>query len=328
MTNNKNKYFRLYPNYIPVKGVNKSIIADINGSTYFEIPSLVYDVLNITLEKEYELDQLFKHFENKYDAGIKGYLDLFIEKRMGFYSSTNVNFHKYTYEYRSPFKITNAIIEITNEDNYNLFTLIEDLQDLGCYEIELRVKNYASLNFVIEILKKFKTSVIRSFYLICNHKDGQEIYKLEDEIESNLKIIQVKIFNCKNNSKKKKNSKIQHIDQDFIDDDGFSGFIINPTYFYEAQTHNASLNQKVSIDEYGNIKNYLGHKKDFGNVNSVRIKDVIEDDDYTKNWKIPNEKIEKCRECQYRFFCLNFSEVYEKDKKIFKNKYCEDIYLK
>jgi radical SAM protein with 4Fe4S-binding SPASM domain len=150
---------------------------------------------------------------------------------------------------------------------------------------------------------------------------------LENEINSNLKINQLKIFNYLSDIKGQKD-KIFYIKKPYIEDYGFTSLIINPVYFYESQKFNASLNQKITVDKNGNIKNYISHKKTFGNINNKKINDVLVDDEFTKIWYISNDQIEICKECQYRYFCLNFSEIIEKKGKFFKLNYCNKLYLK
>ncbi|MDX9694379.1 MAG: hypothetical protein RBT49_01170 [Bacteroidales bacterium] len=327
---NKNEYFSLFPNYIPIKGKHKCILADINNGEYFKIPELVFEVLNINIINSYNLNQLNRHFNNKYEDGIKGYFDYFVKNKIGFYLKTNWQPAKISYEYKSPFKATNAIIEVENLNKYCITTLIKDLINLGCHEIEIRIINYNTLISILDILKKFQCDMVRSFYLNYLQENGKENLKIEKDIEkeiiSNLKINQIKIFNSNNNTNTN-NNKILHIAQSFFEDYGQTGLIINPSYFYESQNFNASLNQKIVVDKEGNIKNYLNHKRTFGNVNNIIISDILFNSDFTKIWHISNDKIEICKECQYRYFCLNFSEILKKNNKYFKINYCKNIFL-
>lgn len=322
--NNKTSFFKLYPNFIPIKGKYKCILADISKGEYFEIPKLVFEVLHINEMNFYNLIELNNYFNNKYTSGIQDYFDFFVKNRIGFYAETNKNLISSSYDYTSPFKVTNAILEVENNKNYCISTVIEALISIGCREIEIRILTYNTLIDILEILKTFQTSMVRSFYLICQSENENE--NLNNVLNSNPKINQLKIFNSNANVKGQK-GKILYIAQPYIEDKGYTSLIINPVYFFESQKFNASLNQKISVDKEGKIKNYLSHEKAFGNVNNMKIDNILKDEDFIKIWNISNDKIETCKECQYRYFCLNFSELIQKNKKYFKKNYCENLFL-
>lgn len=270
--------------------------------------------------------QLDNFFHNKYTAGLQGYLDLFVKKKIGFYSETNENFINVPHEYISPFKATNAIVEVENTINYCISTLIESLINIGCHEIEIRIENYNTLVAMLDILENFRTSIVRSFYLIYQCKNQNENLNLEHKISRNLKINQLKIFGCKDNYKGQKNRMI-YIQQTYKEEKGLTTLIINPIYFFESQKNNASLNQKIVVDKKGNIKNYINHKDSFGNVNNKEVETILSDKDFIKIWNIPNDIIETCKECHFRYFCLNFSEIVKKKGKYFKKNYCKSLFL-
>ena len=99
-------------------------------------------------------------------------------------------------------------------------------------------------------------------------------------------------------------------------------FVSNLRIFVESQKHNVGLNQYCSVNKFGEIKNHLSHKGNFGNVNTDSIEDVISSTRFQKQWNISNDRIEKCKECQFRYICSNQSEVVIKKGKYYKVDNC------
>ena len=95
-------------------------------------------------------------------------------------------------------------------------------------------------------------------------------------------------------------------------------FQVNISFFMEAQEHNTGLNKKVCVDELGNYKHDVSHKKTFGNQNNKSLDELLADDSFVNGWKISNDKIEKCKDCQFKYMCYSCSEVEERDGKYYK----------
>ncbi|HHH54241.1 MAG TPA: hypothetical protein ENK91_11315, partial [Bacteroidetes bacterium] len=101
-----------------------------------------------------------------------------------------------------------------------------------------------------------------------------------------------------------------------------NSFVINTQTFTEAQNHNIGLNKKVCINSKGKIKNFLTHEKDFGNIQHHKLSEVVDSSSFRNLWNISNDKIEKCKDCQYRYMCLSNSDIEEKAGKFYKINSC------
>lgn len=62
---NSNNFIKLYANCIPIKGVNRSIIYDLQKNTYFFIPNILFEI--IELSKSKTLHEIIEYYgiENK-----------------------------------------------------------------------------------------------------------------------------------------------------------------------------------------------------------------------------------------------------------------------
>lgn len=73
--------------------------------------------------------------------------------------------------------------------------------------------------------------------------------------------------------------------------------------FCESMQYNSCLNSKVSIDINGDIKNCPSMTKSFGNINNTTLKYTINKKDFQSFWNINKDKIEVCKDCEYRYIC-------------------------
>jgi SPASM domain peptide maturase of grasp-with-spasm system len=99
-------------------------------------------------------------------------------------------------------------------------------------------------------------------------------------------------------------------------------FVINMKLFMESQSYNTCLNRKISIDQEGNVKNCPSMSANFGHINNVKLKQVIDNDDFTKYWHITKNQIDGCKSCEFRHICTdcrayveNIEDMYSKPLK-------------
>ena len=71
---------------IPVKGVKKSIICDLQKDIFFDIPNVLFDVLNVNKKNKYTVNMLKKYYNNEFSEGIDKYFNLLVECKFGFYT--------------------------------------------------------------------------------------------------------------------------------------------------------------------------------------------------------------------------------------------------
>lgn len=108
------KYFKLFASCIPVKGYKESLIYDLDRGKSFNIPNLLYEILLVNNEKKLSIPELQLYFNNLYDKGIEAFFEDFVNNEIGFYTNTPELFLNLNPVWKSPFRITNAILEVEN----------------------------------------------------------------------------------------------------------------------------------------------------------------------------------------------------------------------
>src|SRR5690606_18663401 len=171
-----NKKFRLNPNAFLVKGVSRSMICDIERSTYRLIPNILLEILADedcnTIEKVCE----------KFANGIKGnikiieeyFIDL-IEKDLVFFTDYPEFYKKMSLEWDYPALITNSIIDIEKPSEFDFTRTLQQLASLGCRNIQIRFYCVCPLSKIKEILLFSEGTIVESFQFIIPFVDEKEI---------------------------------------------------------------------------------------------------------------------------------------------------------
>ena len=317
-------HFRLYANCIPVQGVSESIICDLENGAYVRIPNLLYMVLVKNQNSCLNVQELKDYYKNKYDKGIDAFLDFLSKNGLGHFTDSPELFPDIEIFWKSPYKITNAIMEVSVPLRYSISEVLLELENLGCKAVEFRVLNTGGLVELSKVFCNFEESRIEQYALIINYSSPKDIGMgelLSEKFKRVSKMIYFNapgdegVFSLQNLSTNNKMIEFFSSDIEKLEKRGNckSKIIVNMHTFMESQDHNLALNRKVSIGYDGSIKNYPSHDKIFGNVNQINIKEVMKNENFTKSWFVSNDKIEICKDCQYRYVCFDPSElIFEK----------------
>jgi len=322
MTSSK-QYFMLFANCIPINGFSESILLDLQRGGYLPIPNLLYKVLdfNATIKS---ITEVKKKFNNEFDTGIDKYYSFLEKEEYGFFTNEPLLFPKLNSEFRSPFKIISSVISITENSTYNLENLLGQLIDLGCQLVQIRIFNKFDLIKLKKIVQIFKDSRVNTVevYLKDFHYSDTDLKSLmENDMRINV-IVHSSLKNNDINLSKGGGRKVRFI-KDKINENQKEKyakelFISNTKFYLESKNYNAGLYRKVCVDSDGNIKNYLSHDYVYGNLLSEQIKDIIDTDVFKEKWSLNNDKIEKCKDCQFRYSCLSNSDIKEVDSQYYK----------
>ena len=82
-------------------------------------------------------------------------------------------------------------------------------------------------------------------------------------------------------------------------------FCINLSFYSESQAHNTCLNRKLCIDADGNIKNCPNMPQTYGNIKDTTLSQSIEKQGFKDCWYICKDKIDVCKDCEFRHICTD-----------------------
>ena len=317
-----NLYIKLFANCIPVKGAKRSAIYDLQRNEIKLIPN---DLYNILIAETIKIGEIKSKFNNEFDETIDEYFIFLIEHEFAFITKTPEIFPDLSKNWYEPAEINNAIFDISKESSYNITTAFEQLDVLNCKNVQLRffrrieIEEITTLLDFLDKQKSFITSVDFIFPFIDAPKILDRYTTL---IEKYKRINSLTIYNSKVDKffESKRHTKSGYIVlvTEKVTSSNHCG-IISPEFFSiniktytEGFTNNTCLNKKISIDVNGDIKNCPSMSKNFGNIENTSFQQALKVKDFKKYWNVSKDKIEVCKDCEFRYICTD-CRAYKED---------------
>jgi len=310
------KYFNLYACCVPVKGVKRSIICDLQRDKFDFIPNALYELLLKFIQKGKSINEIKTFFDNKNDIIIDEYFSFLSQKEYGFFSKQFLNLPRIEIEkYNEPKKITNSIIDFSQNSAHfqtDIFqNIINQLSDLQCEAIELRFFHCISITELVEKLNCFENSPIRDVEILMRYNKNFNIEKIIEIRLENPRLRKITFYNSMCNKILEHEEITIIYSKDNINSEKCCG-VISPWYFVsktetfsEFKNFNSCLNRKISVDKKGNIKNCPSMQKSYGNITKTTLTSILENPDFKAIWKIGKEDIDVCKVCEFRYLCID-----------------------
>lgn len=335
--NDREEYFLLFSNCIPVKGTMRTIVCDLQLGCFKFIPNDLYEVLKLTKSKS--IAEIKKVYNNDYDEIIDEYFTFLINAGFGIVrDKLEKNFTKLNLDWDEPNIISNCIIDIKEGSIFDFSTIFKSLENLGCKNVQIRCYSFANKNFITSTLELLNVSRIKSIELIIKYDNSYTDQKILKICEKYPRIKSV-IFHSSNEDR----FILSHNDnnmgnivylKDTIISENHCGIInknnmrVNLAIFTESQHHNTCLNRKISIDVNGEIKNCPSIQKSYGNIKDTTLEEALNKQGFKDLWNIKKDDIKVCQDCEFRYICTdcrvfidNPSDIYSHPAKCKYNPY-------
>jgi SPASM domain peptide maturase of grasp-with-spasm system len=323
-------YFRLFANCVLSKGAKESIICDLQHGKIFNIPNLLFDILEYNRLNRVSFDDLLL-MSPDVNQGLKEYINLLRNEELGFFTREPENFPEIEWSFAKQFLISNAIISIDKNSNPDtIISLFSELIDvLCCWAIELRLIDQESLDQVGSLLKHLNSSKLRSLTLFVKYQPNQENI-LSEALKSFPLLSRVIAYDSPwDGSKKIEDRELEErlfystdplIDSKKIDPS--FNFVPTIDVFCESRNQNVGLNAKIFVDENLVVRNYPGHSKDLGRYKRGELKSQLANISDLFNWHVTKDNIAVCRDCKYRPICVDFCEIIASEDSFKRSQVC------
>ena len=282
------------------------IVKGFNRSCIYDLPRNEYDFLPIdTISKLHSLENMHRDIIiNQLDTNEKLWLNYLIEKEYCFFIPQEFidSFPKINFNWNNPSLITNSIIDISKATCNFDFKILEDL---NCKHLLIRIDTADNLEALCSLLKeKIDSTTFKSIDLHIKKKPGTAYLSFKKRIKKEIKqITDVNFYN-----------KAQYDIPSFFS----PSFFINIDTFIESLQFNSYYNRKLYIDKDGNIKNGIEGKRIFSNLNkNIDLKKIIQSNDYRNIWNINKDKIDICKDCEFRYMCIDNRIPIKRDGKTY-----------
>lgn len=294
------EYLKLYSTVLVVRGEKKGVLYNFTSTPYvLPIPNILISILDDC--DSMPLDVVKK----RYCSSVRDfyifnkYIDFLKKSKCIFFTDAPHRFSKIDLDYHSNSFIENSIVEYCFS-NYDIYEVFNQLNILLCKHIELRLLSTDKVDNVIDLVKNLSLYKFRSVDIILsfnNQKIVDYLLLLKSHVE--YKFIRRIIFD---DASYYRDCYTGNVYNKFENSHKFLfSHVINLKYICEAMNFNPYYNKKVCIDKNGCVKNFIKQSKYFGNVQSLGIKEILENTSIKKLWNISHDKIVQIRNDEYRY---------------------------
>lgn len=296
--------YNLHSNCIPIEGANRSLIYDIYYNKYAFIPNELAKILRHnpsgklrTIQRKY-----FKTNRKEFEE----YFNFLEKEKYIFYFDFPDQFPRISLIFKSPFIISNAIIEISDlKDNHDTIKIISELHIPGIVMIIENNNKIFDYKNHLSYLEKSSTQHIDLIF-----RNFIEINELIFEEEARIHTI--KIFNSSFENVHMLSDEVLKKVENKINGlifDPKIRFNVNIQLFSESQLHHTYFNRKLYIGPNGEIKNAPECEETFGFIQDIQsaeeLKEIITTKEFQKYWFVHKEITDVCKDCEFRHMCVD-----------------------
>jgi len=318
----RGNFFIKYANVIPVKGASNYILCDLQKCNFWTIDEFAYKLFTKYINKP--VKEILQ--ENKKDSKkILEYFSFFESKELAFFSNNPEYFPDLNLEWDEPYEITNLIIDYNKSSGF-VKQLTKALSNMVVFSTQIRVFEILTCEDLFVLLDVISNQPTRSFELILPYSNSFTMPFLKKITLDYDRLVLINFFNAPSLDKmhfredsfgriffstssiySEKNCGINHK----------SLFVVNYKMFTESTEFNSCLNRKISIDQDGEIKNCPSMKQSFGNIKTKTLMEAMLHPDFKKMWTVNKDKIDVCKDCEFRYICTDCRAYLDDPKDIY-----------
>lgn len=315
-----NQFFILSSSCVLTKGASRTLIQDFQRSNADFVPNDYYNLCNLL--NRHKITDIADQVEDNSRADYYKFVDFMLEREYAFVSDNLQAFPEISKElYEGENYIYDAIIDIdeNNIKTKKLEIFLTDLKKLHCTDLQIRIYNYSDLHILHHLLKGICDHI---FYYVELHLDSSKHITFEnccDIILNYAPITNIYLYNATSSTSRDydENTKgcyplkmgtVYYVDAElnnnncgYISD--YSKIYRNAEFYKMSQDHNSCLYKKVSLDKDGNVRNCpsMFEKYDL----SEGLEKITKSPAFRKYWNITKKDVEDCKDCEFRFNCLD-----------------------
>lgn len=305
----KEPVFRLFACCLPVRGVVRSTICDVQRGGLHFIPNTMYEIL--TKYRDATMPQLRALVDPEEHAVLDEYFAFLEENELGIWTTEPESFPDLNLYWDVPSIITNAVIDVDEQSSHDWPALIGQLHDLGCQALQVRVFCDLPLAALDAALEETLYGPLRSIDLLLKWTPGHDPEQLRDFIRKHRRVQQVTVHSAPENQIHKEFVESANLiyAQQVISSHAHCGqvrpgyFTVGTGFFLEALHFNSCLNRKVSIDAAGQIRNCPSMPDSFGDAKTTDLRSAVMDEKFRALWEVNKDQVEVCRDCEFRYVC-------------------------
>ncbi|WP_312824779.1 grasp-with-spasm system SPASM domain peptide maturase [Epilithonimonas sp.] len=307
-------YFNRFACCLVNYGHTRSIICDTQRNNYYLIPNSLYTLL-IEEFPNFSIEEIYDNYGEENEKHLKDYLHFLLVNEIGFIDTQII---KELIPLNLNYKVAEPISSIIIDLNKESFFLEDSVQIVKFIDInrikqlQIRCYDLIDLNIFLKFLNSLSNTTLKGIEIILPYKIKFENRLINKNIiKSNDKINRLIYFGCdKNEVDKYLNRTITYVEDKIVNKKNCG--LISSNYFNSnletytlSNNHNSCLYKKISIDSEGNIRNCPSMPQIFGNIKDTTLEESLNNKDFKKYWNLTKDKIEVCKDCEFRYICTD-----------------------
>ena len=313
----------MYAACMPVRGFARGTICDLERNKLDIVSNELIEVIEEC--DQHSLDDVFQAYGDDNRQVLQSYIDWLLANEYAFKTTTPERFPKLEIEYQRPEVITNALIDVNKHSNHDFSSISKSLDALGCKDIQVRLFDYLNITSLLEIVSAFDETGIKSVELLCQYSDEISENEIQRICQSFPRVYLLVVHSSPflkeipgRSDSLSTMGNILYTTQKIVSEDHCglirpSQFSINTETYLESKNFNSCLNQKISIDVDGVIKNCPSMRFGYGSISEISLEEVATLPEFQRIWHINKDQIKVCRDCEFRYICTDCRAYAEGD---------------
>jgi hypothetical protein len=304
---------RLYPNCIAINGFKNIVFYDLERQSYKRFPKK-------SLLKEDSNHSLLFRLDQVSETGLQ--LLKFHQLLMTDGSASDKQLKNATfYKWMHPSLITNAWIELSTSNELTCPSafnkLMQYLELIRCRHAMLHLKSVISKEQLKKLIECASLSELHSLQLIVPYELEYDTDDFGEFIMEQPKLTYI-LFEASPVARNLENKLYFSCERvTFSNKKNPRQFNINLTLFSEAIQYHTYFNRKLFIGEKGEIKNAPECEEIHGWIQTIsearQLEQLIKTPAFQKLWLVNKERCEVCKDCEYRYMCVDNRVPYKKE---------------
>lgn len=320
MNKYNNQYFILSSSCALTKGASRTLIQDFQRSNADFIPNDYYSLCNLL--NRHKISDIANEIEDDSLADYYQFVDFMIEREYAFVSDNLQSFPEISKEsYEDEDHIYDAIIEIDENDvkTEKLEMFLTDLKKLHCTDLQVRIYNHSDMARLHQLLKRICNHI---FYYVELHLDSSGCITFEnccDLILNYAPITNIYLYDSSSNTSQDYNENtegcyplkmgtVYYVAAELNNNNcgcisDYSKIYRDSGFYKMSQLHNSCLYKKVSLDRDGYVRNCPSMFEKYNLSEGLEM--ITKSPTFRKYWNITKKDVEGCKDCEFRFNCLD-----------------------
>lgn len=303
-------FIKTFEDCVLVRGYYSCVLYDLTKKKYYSLSKKQaewYEAIDSLPFSEIEV-------KAKKEKAFKSFFDFLLKKEIIFtcnYDDLKL-FPKIKIDWYSPYKISNLIIVRSKESNNKILSLVDKFTRLGIKHIQLFLEDEINENELLLYLSEFSSTPIKSIEIITRVDISEKLLRLYKLVER-TQLVTVTITNSLEFKLIKKRNEhpfnllfikneFEEIFLELPPDPQY--FVIDVRQFAESHYYNTYFNQKLIIDREDYLLTNIGGSK-IGNIFDIDLEEFVNTERGQYLWKVKKDDIEICKDCEYRYMCVD-----------------------